>query len=132
MLTPEQLAMIPSSTRSRWDGYKHDDYFGFEMVKDYIDSFDYIQQVLVSKHIKQGLNFPKLKDVEGNEIEDAETCDWVTLSGKRGAELESFYSQLLRTLSTEQGMLGQIYTKRQNKIQDPSKSSGAHTLFGPQ
>ena len=67
------------------------------------------------------LVFPKLKDVEGNEIVNGEICDWETLSGKRGAELESFYSQLLRTLSSEKGMLGQIYTKSQNKIQDPSK-----------
>ncbi|MCL4165815.1 UNVERIFIED_CONTAM: hypothetical protein GTU68_002437, partial [Idotea baltica] len=31
------------------------------------------------------------------------------------------YSQLLRTLSTEKGTLGQIFTKSQNKIQDPAK-----------
>ena len=69
----------------------------------------------------KSLKFPKLKDVEGNEIPDSELCDWETLSGKRGAELESFYNQLLRSLSTEKGMLGQIFTKSQNKIQDPSK-----------
>ena len=34
------------------------------------------------------------------------------------AELESFYSQLLRSLSTEKEILGQIFTKSQNKIQD--------------
>lgn len=65
--------------------------------------------------------FPKLKDVEGNEIPDGELANWETLSGKRGAELESFYVQLLRTLSTEKGTLGQIFTKSQNKIQDPAK-----------
>lgn len=69
----------------------------------------------------KGLKFPRLKDTEGNEIADGEICDWETLAGKRGAELESFYSQLLRTLSTEKGMLGQIFTKSQNKIQDPAK-----------
>jgi type I restriction enzyme M protein len=31
-----------------------------------------------------------------------------------------FYNQLLRSLSTE-GILGQIFTKSQNKIQDPAK-----------
>src|SRR5690606_19647575 len=69
----------------------------------------------------KGLVFPKLKDVEGNEIANSETCNWETLSSKRGAELESFYSQLLRSLSTEKGTLGQIFTKSQNKIQDPAK-----------
>jgi type I restriction enzyme M protein len=67
------------------------------------------------------LQFPNLKDVERKEIEDGEICNWETLSGKRGAELESFYAQLLRSLSTEKGMLGQIFTKSQNKIQDPAK-----------
>jgi type I restriction enzyme M protein len=32
-----------------------------------------------------------------------------------------FYNQLLRSLSTEKGILGQIFTKSQNKIQDPAK-----------
>lgn len=67
------------------------------------------------------IDFPRLKDVEGNEIKDGERCTWTNLAGKRGAELESFYVQLLRTLATERGMLGQIFTKSQNKIQDPSK-----------
>ncbi|WP_310993704.1 hypothetical protein [Aequorivita marina] len=40
----------------------------------------------------KGLVFPKLKDVEGNEVADAEIANWETLSGKRGAKLESFYS----------------------------------------
>lgn len=70
---------------------------------------------------KKGLVFPKLKDVDGKEIQDGVTADWETFSGKRGAELKSFYSQLLRTLSTEKGTLGQIFTKSQNKIQDPAK-----------
>ncbi len=50
-------------------------------------------------------------------------CNWKTLSGKRGAELEAFYVQMLRSLSTEKGLLGQIFTKSQNKIQDPAKLS---------
>ena len=66
-------------------------------------------------------SFPRLKDVEGKETKDGDICNWETLSSKRGAELESFYSQLLRSLSTEKGILGQIFTKSQNKIQDPAK-----------
>ena len=40
---------------------------------------------------------------------------------KKEADLEAFYSKMLRTLGTEKGMLGQIFTKSQNKIQDPAK-----------
>lgn len=59
--------------------------------------------------------------MENNEIENGEFCNWETLVSKRGAELEAFYVQMLRSLSTEKGMLGQIFTKSQNKIQDPAK-----------
>jgi len=93
---------------------------------DYLEQITYLLFLKMADELNKppynkGLIFPKLKDVEGNEVEDAEIANWETLSSKRGAELESFYSQLLRTLSTEKGMLGQIFTKSQNKIQDPAK-----------
>jgi type I restriction enzyme M protein len=46
---------------------------------------------------------------------------WATLAAKRGADLESHYLATLQTLSTQKGVLGQIFTKAQNKIQDPAK-----------
>ena len=49
--------------------------------------------------------------------------NWQTLKTKRGAELEIHYVSLLRELGTQKGMLGQIFTKSQNKIQDPAKLS---------
>jgi len=93
---------------------------------DYLEQITYLLFLKMADELNKppynkGLKFPKLKDVEGKQIKGSETCDWETLSGKRGAELESFYSQLLRILSTEKGMLGQIFTKSQNKIQDPAK-----------
>lgn len=93
---------------------------------DYLEQITYLLFLKMADELNKppynkGLKFPKLKDVEGNEISDGEICNWQTLSSKRGAELESFYSQLLRSLSTEKGMLGQIFVKSQNKIQDPSK-----------
>ena len=93
---------------------------------DYLEQITYLLFLKMADELNKppynkGLVFPKLKDVDGNEISDGEVCNWETLSGKRGAELESFYSQLLRGLSTEKGMLGQIFTKSQNKIQDPAK-----------
>jgi type I restriction enzyme M protein len=47
--------------------------------------------------------------------------DWESLTSKRGAELELHYSVLLRELGQQKGVLGQIFTKSQNKIQDPAK-----------
>src|SRR5436190_20149662 len=47
--------------------------------------------------------------------------NWESLVGKSGDELETHYSKLLRELGIEKGMLGQIFAKSQNKIQDPAK-----------
>jgi type I restriction enzyme M protein len=49
--------------------------------------------------------------------------NWESLVNKKGAELEGHYSILLRELGQEKGILGQIFTKSQNKIQDPAKLS---------
>ena len=57
MLSEEQKALIPRTTRQRWDDILHEDYFGYEMVKDYIADFDHIKEVLTNKHIKQGIRF---------------------------------------------------------------------------
>ena len=47
--------------------------------------------------------------------------NWQSLRSKNGAELEGHYVTLLRALGTGTGMLGQIFTRAQNKIQDPAK-----------
>ena len=46
---------------------------------------------------------------------------WPVMRPLKGAELEVHYVETLRSLATEKGMLGQIFTKAQNKIQDPAK-----------
>ena len=47
--------------------------------------------------------------------------NWQSLKAKRGAELEVHYVKLLLELGKKTGMLGTIFTKAQNKIQDPAK-----------
>ena len=47
--------------------------------------------------------------------------NWQSLKSKRGAELEGHYIESLLELGQKKGMLGQIFTKAQNKIQDPAK-----------
>lgn len=49
-----------------------------------------------------------------------EEYNWPNLKAKRGAELEVHYIEMLRELANKRGMLGQIFTKAQNKIQDPA------------
>ncbi|MDI6916915.1 MAG: class I SAM-dependent DNA methyltransferase [Thermoplasmatales archaeon] len=47
--------------------------------------------------------------------------DWRGLVGKDGDTLEVYYRHILETLGKERGMLGVIFRKSQNKIQDPAK-----------
>jgi len=47
--------------------------------------------------------------------------DWATLLSKDGDELEIHYRHTLETLGKQKGMLGIIFRKAQNKIQDPAK-----------
>src|SRR5438132_13736184 len=46
---------------------------------------------------------------------------WPTLKNLKGAALETHYVTILRELAGKSGLLGQIFTKSQNKIQDPAK-----------
>ena len=47
--------------------------------------------------------------------------DWPSLVSKDGDELESHYRHLLTELGRESGMLGVVFRKAQNRIQDPAK-----------
>ena len=47
--------------------------------------------------------------------------DWQSLLEKDGDNLEVHYRHILETLGREKGMLGVIFRKSQNKIQDPAK-----------
>lgn len=102
----------------RDDGVSYGDYLEQITYLLFLKMADEMSKPPYSKTIK----FPRIKDSENNEIANGELCNWETLtSNKRGAELEAYYIQMLRSLATEKGTLGQIFTKSQNKIQDPSK-----------
>ncbi len=47
--------------------------------------------------------------------------DWESLVSKSGDELETHYRHILEELGKKTGLLGIIYRKSQNKIQDPAK-----------
>ena len=47
--------------------------------------------------------------------------DWVSLLEVEGDPLEIHYRHVLETLGKERGMLGVIFRKAQNKVQDPAK-----------
>ena len=93
---------------------------------DYLEQITYLLFLKMADEMSKPpytkkIILPRQKDSEGIEIEDGEMCNWETLSSKRGAALESYYTQMLRSLASEKGILGQIFTKSQNKVQDPAK-----------
>lgn len=47
--------------------------------------------------------------------------DWQSLKSKEGIDLEVHYRDILESLAKEKGLLGTIFRKSQNRIQDPAK-----------
>ena len=80
---------------------------------------DYLEQLTYLIFLKMADEYGKPPYTRDVGIPAA--YDWQSLKMKRGAELEGHYVTLLRELGTRRGMLGQIFTKAQNKIQDPAK-----------
>jgi len=80
---------------------------------------DYLEQITYLLFLKMADEYAK--PPYNRIIDIPEEYDWQSLKSKRGSELEVHYINLLRTLGKQKGMLGQIFVKSQNKIQDPAK-----------
>lgn len=80
---------------------------------------DYLEQLTYLLFLKMADEFSK--PPYNRKLPIPPNYNWESLSEKRGAELEDHYSRLLRELSQSKGVLGQIFIKSQNKIQDPAK-----------
>lgn len=80
---------------------------------------DYLEQLTYLLFLKMVDEFAK--PPYNRKISVPEGCDWETLKKERGASLEDRYNKTLKELAKAKGTLGQIFTKSQNKIQDPAK-----------
>ena len=80
---------------------------------------DYLEQLTYLLFLKMADEFSK--PPYNRKLPIPKEYVWESLTSKRGAELEGHYTTLLRELSRTKGFLGQIFTKSQNKIQDPAK-----------
>ena len=80
---------------------------------------DYLEQLTFLLFLKMADEFGR--PPYNRNLPVPKACNWESLTAKRGAELEVHYSDLLRELSQAKGVLGQIFFKSQNKIQDPAK-----------
>lgn len=80
---------------------------------------DYLEQLTYLLFLKMADEFSK--PPYNRKLPIPKEYNWDSLTSKTGAALELHYSVLLRELSMQKGILGQIFTKSQNKIQDPAK-----------
>ena len=80
---------------------------------------DYVQQLTNLLFIKMADELTKPPFNKPSTI--PKDYDWESLLPKSGDDLETHYRHLLEKLSKETGLLGIIFRKAQNKIQDPAK-----------
>lgn len=80
---------------------------------DYVEQLTYLLFLkMADEQTKPPFNKPSIIPQE---------LDWQSLIEKDGDSLESQYRKILESLGKEKGMLGVIFRKAQNKIQDPAK-----------
>lgn len=82
---------------------------------------DYLEQLTYLIFLKMADEYTK--PPYSRDVGIPQNYRWTSLTSRRGAELEEHYVTLLRRLGEQSGMLGQIFTKAQNKITDPAKLS---------
>ena len=80
---------------------------------------DYLEQLTYLIFLKMSDEYSK--PPFNRDLKIPEKYNWQTLVDKKGAELETHYINLLKELGKEPGLIGQIFVKAQNKIQDPAK-----------
>jgi type I restriction enzyme M protein len=80
---------------------------------DYLEQLTYLLFLKMADEYAQG---PHQRDTH-----IPKGYDWASLRGKSGEPLEAQYLKILHKLGNESGILGAIFFKAQNKIQDPAK-----------
>ncbi|WP_395733879.1 N-6 DNA methylase [Prosthecobacter sp.] len=80
---------------------------------------DYLEQLTYLIFLKMADEYSR--PPHNRKIGVPEKYAWPTIKKLKGADLETHYMTVLRELANERGILGQVFTKSQNKIQDPAK-----------
>ena len=88
---------------------------------------DYLEQLTYLLFLKMADEYTK--PPYNRPAQMPESYDWESLTNKSGAALETHYVDLLKKLGEESGMIGQIFFKAQNKIQDAAKLSKLISLI---
>jgi type I restriction enzyme M protein len=89
---------------------------------------DYVEQLTYLVFLKMADE--QTKPPFNNKSAIPKDYNWESLVKKDGVELEVHYRNVLEKLGKEKGMIGVIFRKSQNKIQDPAKLKRLLTLIG--
>jgi type I restriction enzyme M protein len=88
---------------------------------DGVSTLDYVQQLTFLLFLKMADEQTKAPWNRPSPVPAG--LDWASLLTRDGDELEAHYIHILRELGSQPGLLGQIFRKAQNKIQDPARLS---------
>lgn len=80
---------------------------------------DYVEQLTYLLFLK--MDDERSKPPYNKESQIPSEYNWESLRNKEGDDLETHYRHLLETLGKEAGIIGVIFRKSQNKVQDPAK-----------
>ena len=80
---------------------------------------DYVEQLTYLLFLKMAHERTSRRGTRSRRIPAG--YDWPSLLDKDGPELEAHYTRPLNKLGSEPGLLGLIFRKAQNRIQDPAK-----------
>jgi len=105
------VTTAPSIVNKVWN-YAH------VLRDDGVSYGDYVEQITYLLFLKMAHEGSTLLH---EESPIPEGYGWESLAGKDGDELEVHYRHVLEELGRQPGMLGTIFRKAQNKIQDPAK-----------
>ena len=93
--------------------------FATVLRDDGVSYGDYLEQLTYLLFLKMADEYSK--PPYNRNLPVPPEYNWESLRTKRGAELETHYNRTLEVLGQQKGLLGQIFTRAQNKIQDPAK-----------
>jgi len=88
---------------------------------DGVSYTDYVEQITYLLFLKMISENTEINTVENGFFRIPKEYDWSSLLDREGYELEVHYRNILINLSQRKGVLGVIFKKAQNKIQDPGK-----------
>jgi type I restriction enzyme M protein len=80
---------------------------------------DYVEQLTYLLFLK--MDDERTKEPYNKKSDIPKKYNWQSLLDKEGSGLEAHYIELLNELAKEQGIIGVIFRKAQNRIQDPAK-----------